>query len=688
MKSLLYFTLFLQFILHSVVAQVNPKNIEIVRGKYGTPHIFANTDKEASYGLAWAHAEDDFKTIQQTFLPVKSLLGKYLGPDGAQLDYVVYLLKCKETVEANMHKLSKEVLEVIDGYVQGINAYAKAHPEQILVKNTFPITVKEYLIGYNIVIHFFSDSGDMLKKLFGNKIAPLEEISLNAVGSNGFAFQRKKTTDSKTYLNVNTHQPLEGPFAWYEAHVVSNEGWNMLGGLFPGSPFPFIGTNEHLGWTHTYNYPDLIDLYQLEMHPRNKRKYRFDDKWVKLNKSMAKLKVKLKSGITVPVRKKVFWSVYGPVVKNDSGVFSFHLNALENVSSIDQWYHMNKSSNFDEFKQALEIMGIPRFNIVYADKEDNIYYLSNAQLPVRDTSINWTSVIPGNTSKTITNAYHKIEELPQVLNPSCGYIFNTNNSPFNCTDSLDNPDESNFPATFAFREDVNNRSIRFEELIAQFEKISYEDFLSIKYDQQYPYPIFCPFEINGVFDLNPLDYPQIEELIHLFKNWDRRADVNNKAAAQWYVYFKHLRKRVRKMKSDSILPIHDSILVKSLEYTKEYFIKNFGTNDVLFGDFQKHVRGDVEFPVSGLMDMIAATSSSQIDSTKIKAVSGDSYIMLIRYSDDNVEIETVLPYGISTDENSPHYSDQMNMYVNHQRKKMTLNKDEIYKSARKIYHPK
>ena len=94
MKSLLFFTLFLQFILHSVVAQVNPKNIEIVRGKYGTPHIFANTDKEASYGLAWAHAEDDFKTIQQTFLPVKSLLGKYLGPDGAQLDYIVYLLKC------------------------------------------------------------------------------------------------------------------------------------------------------------------------------------------------------------------------------------------------------------------------------------------------------------------------------------------------------------------------------------------------------------------------------------------------------------------------------------------------------------------------------------------------------------------------------------------------------------------
>ena len=687
MKNIFFFTLVLLFNC-SFLSQVNPENIEIVRGQYGTPHIFSNSDKEASFGLAWAHAEDDFKTIQQTFLPVKSLLGKYQGAEGAKLDYIVYLLKCKETVEANYHKLSEEVLVVIDGYVQGINAYAKAHPEEVLVKNTFPITVKEYLIGYNLVIHFFSDTGDILRKLFGNKIAPLDDVSLNPTGSNGFAFRKQKTADSKTYLNVNTHQPLEGPFAWYEAHVVSNEGWNMLGGLFPGSPFPFIGTNEHLGWTHTYNYPDLIDLYQLEMHPRNKRKYKFDDQWVKLIKSKAKLKVKLKMGITIPVRKKVFWSKYGPVVKNDSGVFSFHVNALENISSIDQWYHMNKSTNFDEFSKALNIMGIPRFNIVYADRADNIYYLSNAQLPVRDSSINWNTLLPGNTSKTLTNSYHKIEDLPQVFNPSCGYIFNTNNSPYNCTHKDDNPNELLYPSTFSFREDINNRSIRFEELIAQYDKISYEDFIAIKYDQQYPTPIFCPFEINGVFNLNPDDYPHIKELINLFINWDRKADVNNKAAAHWYVYFKHLRKSVKKLKLDVQLPVEDSILVKSLEHTQDFFMHNFGTLDVLHGEFQKHIRANVQLPVPGLMDMIAATSSNKYDSTKIKAVSGDSYIMLIRYSEDKVEIETVLPYGISNHEDSPHHTDQMHMYVNHQRKRMTLDKDEIYKTAKSIYHPK
>ena len=48
-------------------AQIN-KNVEIVRDAFGVPHIFGKTDADVAYGLAWAHAEDDFKTIQQGYL--------------------------------------------------------------------------------------------------------------------------------------------------------------------------------------------------------------------------------------------------------------------------------------------------------------------------------------------------------------------------------------------------------------------------------------------------------------------------------------------------------------------------------------------------------------------------------------------------------------------------------------------
>ena len=169
---------------------------------------------------------------------------------------------------------------------------------------------KSTLQALNLMLHLFSDTGDIIGQLISNSINPIDEMSGvdnigSSIGSNGFAFNSLKTTAGKSYLNINTHQPLEGPFSWYEAHLHSEEGWNMLGGLFPGSPFPFIGTNENLAWTHTYNYPDLIDVYQMKIHPKKNNYYLYDGKWTKFDISRAKLKIKLKTGLVIPFRKKI-----------------------------------------------------------------------------------------------------------------------------------------------------------------------------------------------------------------------------------------------------------------------------------------------------------------------------------------------------------------------------------------------
>jgi acyl-homoserine lactone acylase PvdQ len=62
--------------------------------------------------------------------------------------------------------------------------------------------------------------------------------------------------------------------------------------------------------------------------------------------------------------------------------------------------------------------------------------------------------------------------------------------------------------------------------------------------------------------------------------------------------------------------------------------------------------------------------------------------MLVKFGDDLPEIETVLPYGISNRAKSPHFTDQMSLYATQKRKKMTLDKTEIYKNSSNIYHPK
>ena len=283
--------IFLFFFSSYSLAQVNTSNIEIVRDSWGVPHIYGKTDKEAAYGLAWAHAEDDFATIQKTFLPAKGLLGSLDGIRGAVLDFAVELLKSREVANRELKNLPPEGLNVIYGYLEGLNAYANKYPEKVLVKGSFPLSIYDYLTGLNLMLHLFSDTGDIIGQLLSNSINPIDEMSGvdnigSSIGSNGFAFNSQKTTDGKSYLNINTHQPLEGPFAWYEAHVNSDEGWNMLGGLFPGLPLPVIGTNENLGWTHTYNYPDMNDVFQLVINPKNKNQYKLDGQWEDFEKEI------------------------------------------------------------------------------------------------------------------------------------------------------------------------------------------------------------------------------------------------------------------------------------------------------------------------------------------------------------------------------------------------------------------
>ena len=100
----------------------------------------------------------------------------------------------------------------------------------------------------------------------------------------------------------------------------------MLGGLLAGGCVILHGTNENLGWAHTVNYPDKIDVFQLQMNPDNSNQYKFDDQWIDLEDQKAKLKVK---GIPVTINKNIYWSKYGATVKTKKGVFAIRLPATD-----------------------------------------------------------------------------------------------------------------------------------------------------------------------------------------------------------------------------------------------------------------------------------------------------------------------------------------------------------------------
>ncbi|RYZ16357.1 MAG: hypothetical protein EOP49_51825, partial [Sphingobacteriales bacterium] len=124
-------------------AQFDPNRIQIARDSFGVPHIFAPTDAEVAYGLAWAHAEDDFTTLQTMVLMGKGKLGSALGKKGAEADYVIRLLRCRKLVEEQWNTMGSDFIALMKGYVAGLNAYAKAHPSEIKYKKAFPFDEKE-----------------------------------------------------------------------------------------------------------------------------------------------------------------------------------------------------------------------------------------------------------------------------------------------------------------------------------------------------------------------------------------------------------------------------------------------------------------------------------------------------------------------------------------------------------------
>ena len=679
MKVVILFFLLSQV---TTFGQVKPEDVQIARDSFGVPHIFGKSDAATAYGLAWAHAEDDFANIELTLLAGKGMLGKAIGRKGAEADYVVYLLRCRDIVREKINTLSPAFIEVISGYVQGLNDYARTHPEELRVKKAFPASIEDYLTTVTFSLSMISGLEELLPRIFSGNIDILP--GLKSAGSNAFAIHPSKTTTGEAFLAINSHQPLEGPVAWYEAHLQSDEGLNIIGGLFPGAPCIFLGVNEHLGWAHTVNMMDKVDVYQLKMKQGKKKQYEFDGQWIDLEMRTVKLKVK---GIPVTVKKKVWWSKYGATVINDKGAFSLRFTANQDITGLEQWWKMNKAKNFTEFYKALSMQGLPMFNIVYADKYDTIFYMSGGKMPLRDSSNKyvWTSTLPGNTSATLWNTFHPIADLPQYINPKSGYLYNTNHSPFLASAIEDNLNPDSYDRTSNYERYHNNRSERFYELISETQKISYTDFKKIKYDNQLPKQLKYVINIDSINLLSPADHPDIADVLSIYQQWDRKTDTGSQGAAVFKILYDYV---VLKMKIWPNKILNNYQIIETFNHVRNYHVKYFGHTGITLGDLQKHVRGEKEYPSWGIPDVLTAMYSSDYRNGRLKVRAGESYIELVRFPKDGLPIiESVNCYGASNRKDSPHFDDQMEMFLNKQTKPMSLEKEKVLREAKIIYHP-
>ncbi|HMQ06249.1 MAG TPA: penicillin acylase family protein [Saprospiraceae bacterium] len=665
-------------------------DVEIIRDQWGVPHIYGVTDADVAYGLAWAQAEDDFVTVQEQMMAIKGLYGSYKGKEGAMLDFGIHFMGLREVVEKNYEKeISEDFKIILEAFAAGFNQYFLLNPKEVLVKKVFPVSPHDILAGYLLgVVQMTGALEDLGSITNGTIVSRLGDER----GSNAIAISSRRTDDSCTYLAINSHQPMEGWYSWYEAHLISEEGLNITGGTFPGGVTIFHGVNDHLGWAHTVNHADFSDVYKLRMHETKKDHYYFDGAWLPLEKITYRSWVKVLRFLRIPITRKIYKSLYGPTFKTGEGVFAWRYVAAYSLKAPEQWYRMNKAKGFTEFRKALEIRGIPCTNIIYADRFDTLYYISNGALPDRDPKFQWSGILPGDTSATLwDDQWIALDSLPQVLNPESGIVFNTNNTPFHSSIGDDNPKETVLNATMGFQNTGldNLRSIRLAELLTEFSIFSWEDFKNIKFDRNYPSHMMAPNikNLEFLFKLDETIHTGLAYEIGLLKSWRRSTQPEDTIAI---LFIETYRSLLDIMHQDFSLKRGASMTeeqaIAAVRSASDSLIKKFGKVTMPLGEVQRHVRGDINLPIGGGPGVLAAIHSRPYGEQVYKAHSGESFIMMVTMSPSKMEIETINAYGSSTRKDSPHYTDQMESFVQQKLKPSSLKIPEENEILRK-YRP-
>ena len=661
----------------------------IVRDDYGVPHIFGVRDADAAFGFAYAHAEDDFATIQETIAFGRGATARYQGADAAPADFMFDLFGVEDTVARIMPTMPADIRSVARGYADGLNLYAADHPAEVQ-PGLFPVTEADVHAGFVFGTPFFYRLDGYLTDLFTAEDAP--DVSpwnqtaardLSVRGSNAFAIAPSRSADGHTRLVINSHQPMKGRYAWYEAHTVSEEGLNLAGATFPGVPILTQGVTPDLGWAHTVNRPDLVDIYKLDVEDD---RYRFDGEWREFEVGQAEFRIHLFGPFSLPVKRRTLRSVHGPVIEAPTGFYAVRFAGMDEHGALEQWYRMGKATNLEEWRDALSLNGVLSFNIVYADREGNIGHVYNARMPDRIDGPEWAEVLPGDRPELIWEGYADPAELPQVWNPDCGWVFSANATPFRITDAACDLSREDFSATFGIEDRITNRSRRALALFEADPSITREELLRYRADTRYDPQSRIMQMVVEIVARDADGDADIEEAQSLLRGWDGSTDRDSRAAALAVIT------ATRAYGYEMDEPADDAALTDALRQTIADLRERFSRIDPEWGEVMRIERGDVNAPLDGGPDTLRAIYADRdgvANAGYMDAFAGDTHIMVAEWDESGaVRVDSVLQYGAATTRpDSEHYNSQVELFASGGYKPMPMTLEDVLSVATEDYRP-
>ncbi|MGQ0568118.1 MAG: penicillin acylase family protein [Armatimonadota bacterium] len=543
-----------------------PGSVEILRDRWGIPHIVSRTDEALFFGFGFAMAQD--RLWQMDYLRRRALgrLAEILGPEGLSLDIVARTVGIPRIARAHLEQLPTETLTLLERVSAGVNACMEQRrgrlpiefalldygPEPWAPLDSIAILgeFRWYLTGRLFVIaipelakrtlwndalyHAFltpeAGSESIMPPGSYSPSPPREPVAGGSGapddgGSNNWAVAGSHSVTGRPLLASDPHIAFGTTSCWHQVHLCG-ESFNAAGMAYVGVPAMIMGRNERVAWGITNNICSQRDLYQERTDPQHPDCFLYDDRWEPARDIVEEIAVR--GGPSV--RKVIRLSRNGPIVDEllpeptqDTGPVALRWMGAEFCDETTCALRASRARTGAEFREALRDWRSPTWSFAYADVDGHIGYQSVGRIPIRE---NWNrGYRPGWDPDHLWTAYIPYDKMPAEVDPPSGWVRSANNRPAP-------PD---FPYPLSNTSSSGHRALRIRQMLEERERFALEDFARMQLDT------LSLRAVEAIPPLLTLLDGAIDDRLHhaagILRTWNRRMNPDEVGAALFEVFF-------------------------------------------------------------------------------------------------------------------------------------------------------